>query len=86
MVMPLTKVSAPRMLLSRVNQREGEAGVAAEGVVEAAVPEEQAGMRLMGNWVLVRLLRAIGVVKPAVEPSKSRTVMVPSVRPRWRPG
>src|SRR5215217_7874601 len=41
-------------------------------------------MRLMGNWVLVRPLRAIGVVKPAVAPSKSRTVMAPSVPRRNR--
>jgi hypothetical protein len=35
----------------------------------------------MGNWVLVRPSRAIGVVKPAVVPSKSRTVMGPSAWP-----
>src|SRR5215217_2686164 len=31
-------------------------------------------MRLIGNWVLVRPLRLSAVVKPAVVPSKSRTV------------
>jgi hypothetical protein len=31
--------------------------------------------------LVVRPLRAIGVVKPAVAPSKSRTVMVPSAWP-----
>jgi hypothetical protein len=34
--------------------------------------------------VLVRPLRAIGEVNPAVAPSKSRTVMVPSVPRRNR--
>ena len=38
-------------------------------------------MRLIGNWVLVRPLSGTGVVKPAVLPSKSRTVMVPSAWP-----
>jgi hypothetical protein len=38
-------------------------------------------MRLTGNWVLVRPLRASGVAGPAVVPSKLRTVMVPSAWP-----